>query len=79
MASTRQREEAVAMSEFPSAASAVHRLRIVVLWVETDIWCDPCNALCATAISYVVEEPDAVPPGLHLLTYCHACEMRDVP
>lgn len=54
------------MFESPPAP-AVRRLRIVVLRV-TDVWCDVCAALCATTIAYVVEEPDGVPPGLHLLT-----------
>jgi hypothetical protein len=72
-------EKAVEMFESPPAASLVRRLRIVVLRVDTDIWCDLCSALCATTISYVVEEPEGMPPGLHVLTYCQACELRDVP
>jgi hypothetical protein len=63
------------MVAFPPTA---RRLRIVVLRVDT-VWCELCEALCATRINYAVEEPDGVPAGLHLLTCCHACEVRDVP
>lgn len=62
-----------------SRASAVLRLRIVVLSVDTDVWCAFCRALCATTIAYLVEPPDGVAEGLHRLTYCDACERRDVP
>lgn len=67
-----------AMVEIPPAPT-VWRLRIVVLRVDFDVWCDTCGALCATTTRYLLEGPDGVPEGLHLLTDCDACEMRDVP
>ncbi|TNC28038.1 hypothetical protein [Amycolatopsis alkalitolerans] len=57
----------------------VARPRVVVLSVDGDIWCDVCGALCATTIAYLIEEPDGVAHGVHRLTYCDACEVRDVP
>lgn len=50
------------------------RLRIVVLDVFLDLWCDSCAALSATAITFLVEENDTGPREMQRLTYCRTCE-----
>jgi hypothetical protein len=51
-------------------------LRIVVLHVGTDVWCDRCGVPSAVTITYVVEENGRPPGMLHCLTYCESCEDR---
>lgn len=50
------------------------RVRIVVLDIHTDLWCEECAALSATAIIYLVEEGGSVPQVLSRLVYCTTCD-----
>jgi hypothetical protein len=49
-------------------------LRIIVLDLRADLWCDACAALSATAITYVVEEGGSAPRVMFRLTYCTTCD-----
>jgi hypothetical protein len=46
------------------------RLRIVVLQIDPEAWCEFCAAACAVTVTYVVEDEDAPVAGVHQLTYC---------
>lgn len=48
-------------------------LRIVILNVEPEAWCDTCGIPSASKVTYAVE-PVSGPFFLRLLTYCEACE-----
>lgn len=51
-------------------------LRIVVLQLDTDVWCDVCGLHCATTVSHVEESGDGTPESVHRLDYCERCEER---
>lgn len=48
-------------------------LRIVILHVETDVWCEVCALPCATTVTYIEEVDDQAPEWVYRLTYCDAC------
>lgn len=56
--------------------SPVVCLRIVVLHTDDDLWCENCQAACATTITYLIEEDRAVPTGIHQVTWCDICDHR---
>lgn len=49
-------------------------VRIVVLRVEDDVWCDMCGVPCAVTIVYLLEERDRPPDGVRVLTCCDNCQ-----
>ena len=56
--------------------TAVVCVRIVVLQIDSGIWCATCHAPSTMTVTYVVEERDWPPQSVHQLTYCEACEDR---
>ena len=63
------------MNEAESGSSpSLLCLRIVVLDVQIDLWCDACAAVSATAITYLFEEGGSVPRALTRLAYCTTCD-----
>jgi hypothetical protein len=49
-------------------------LRIVVLQIDTEIWCESCGLAAATRITYVTEDGARPPQSVWQLTYCESCE-----
>lgn len=49
-------------------------LRIMVLDTDDDLWCEICQAACATATTYLIEEDGAGPTAIHRLTWCDTCD-----
>lgn len=63
------------MNQVESGSSpGAHCLRIIVLDIHTDLWCEECAALSAVAITYLVEAGRAVPEVLSRFAYCATCE-----
>jgi hypothetical protein len=52
------------------------QLRVVVLAVDTDVWCELCALPCATAVVYVEEHDGHAPIAVNTVTYCTACDER---
>jgi len=49
-------------------------LRIVVLQIEPDVWCDLCGVTCGVTVTYVAEEGGRAPEAPQQLTYCESCD-----
>jgi hypothetical protein len=51
-------------------------VRIVILDMQTSVWCDVCDLPCAVTVSYVEECDHHTADEIYQLTYCPACDQR---
>jgi hypothetical protein len=59
-----------------AAMTATISVRIVVLQIRAEVWCDLCGVPSAETVTYVAEEAGATPSVLYQLTYCETCDDR---
>lgn len=49
-------------------------LRIIILQIDLDIWCDFCGLPSAMVITYLIEEHGRLPEVVRRLTCCDSCD-----
>lgn len=63
-------------AERAAVEPVVVRLRIAILHIDKDVWCDMCGVPCAVTITYATERDERTPLAVHRLTWCETCEGR---